>query len=295
MKKHLLLLLTLAGTILCTSAQNKISLTGLSVLDEFKQNGYILPPSITPGFDRNSNPSAALSPMSTVAAEAGMTSIPAFVELEPDGSAAMLEELGLKVNTDLGDIVVVNLPLARAEEIASLPWVKLLDFGGVSTPMLNFARQQGNVNTVQTGFNYDGKTMSFDGTGVVCGMMDTGLDPNHINFKNDAGDIRIQRFWWMNTQYGGSIEYNPEKIPSFSTDNTNQTHATHVGGIIGGSYKGESYFYSLSTPDGTSGANHLTTPGNMPYYGVATGADLAFAAGDLYDANITTGVDNIIE
>ncbi|MDE5799407.1 MAG: S8 family peptidase [Paramuribaculum sp.] len=295
MKKHLLLLLTLAGTVFCSSAQNKISLTGLSVLDEFKQNGYILPPSATMSFDRDSNPGTALLPMSTSAPETGITSIPAFVELEPDGSVELLEELGLTINADLDDIVIVNLPLARAEEIAALPWVKTLDFGGVSTPMLNFARQQGNVTTVQTGFSYDGKTMSFDGTGVVCGMMDTGLDPNHINFKNDAGDIRIQRLWWMNSDNGSSQEYTPATIPSFSTDNVNQTHATHVAGIIGGSYKGESYFYSISTPDGTSGTNHINTPGNMPYYGVATGADLAFAAGDLWDANITTGVNNIIE
>lgn len=292
MKKHLLLLLTLAGATLFASAQSKISLTGMYVLDEFKQHGYILPPS-TPGMDRNNDSNTPISPMSAPA-EAGITSIPAFVVLEADGSAAKLEESGLTVVTDLDDIVIIDLPLERAEEIAALPWVKQLDFGGVSTPTLNFARAQGNVNTVQQGFTYNGKTMSFDGTGVVCGMMDTGLDPNHINFKNDAGEIRIQRLWWMNTNYGSSQEYTPATIPSFTTDNTDQTHATHVGGIIGGSYKGDAYFRSPSEPNGTSGENHLTTPGKMPFYGVATGADLAFAAGTLYNANITSGVSNII-
>lgn len=295
MKKHLLVLLTLAGATLCSSAQNKISLTGISVLDEFNRNGYILPPSTTPRFDLDPNHGATLSPMSTSTPEAGLTSIPAFVVLEPEGSAYMLEDLGLTVVTDLDDIVIVDLPLARAEEISELPWVRQLDFGGVSTPMLNFAREQGNVNTVQSGFSYNGKTMSFDGSGVVCGMMDIGLDPNHINFKNDAGDIRIQRLWWMNSNNGSSQIYTPATIPSFSTDNSDESHATHVAGIIGGSYKGDAYFYSLSTPDGTSGANNLTTPGSMPYYGVATGADLAFAVGTLYNANVTTGVSNIIE
>ena len=172
MKKHLLLLLTLAGASLCCSAQSKISLTGMRLLDEFKQHGYIMPPSATPGFDSSADPTATISPMSAPA-ESGITSISSFVLLEPDGTAAMLEDLGLTVLTDLGEVVVIDLPLSRAEEIAALPWVKQLDFGGVSTPMLNYAREQGKVNTVQTGFSYNGKTMSFDGSCVVCGMMES--------------------------------------------------------------------------------------------------------------------------
>ena len=41
--------------------------------------------------------------------------------------------------------------------------------------------------------------------------------------------------------------------------------------------------------------NATKTEGNVPFYGVATGADLAFSCGELYDANVINGVQKIID
>ena len=149
------------------------------------------------------------------------------------------------------------------------------------------------MTDVQDGFSYEGKIRSYDGTGVVCGMMDTGLEANHINFKNEDGTSRIKRRWHMNSNNGTAVEYTDQTIGGFTTDLTTQGHATQVAGIIGGSYKGNGKYMKMYGPAVSSGTMMDNAP--IPYYGVATGADLAFSVGQLYTPNIIQGVTKIIE
>ncbi|MBO4955066.1 MAG: S8 family peptidase [Muribaculaceae bacterium] len=272
MKKALLPLVIAAAAITC-SAQSKISAPGRIMLEDFN--------------------AIVDSPYATDAEQSRAVS--SFVILTDEGSPEMLEDLGLTVLSSIDNLAIIRLPLDRADEIAALPWVRQLDFGTLLTPNLNFARSSADVPAVQEGFSYQGTNMSFDGTGVVCGMMDTGLDPNHINFKNSDGQNRIQRLFDMYSYDGSSRVYTSTTIPASWTDTNTESHATHVAGIIGGSYKGSANYYFLTTPSGTTATNYIDNAGEMPYYGVATGADLAFAAGELYTDNITMGVQNIIE
>ena len=205
----------------------------------------------------------------------------------------LFEGLDLEICSSMDGIVVVKCPITVCEQISGLPQVISVGFGDRLSPMLDFARPASSVQSVQNGFSYDGSTVSFDGTGVVCGMMDTGLEANHINFRNDDGSSRIKRLWHMNSSDGSSVEYTDATIKNFTTDNTSQGHATHVAGIIGGSYKGNGKYYSISSATGTSASLKDNQP--IPYYGVATGADLAFAVGELYTPNIIQGVTNIID
>lgn len=93
-------------------AKSKITLSGLSMLDEFRQHGSIASPVVTPIELRESfNINGSVSPMSFSApVQSQVTSWDAFIELTPEGSASMLEALGLEVRTDLGHIVIVDLP-----------------------------------------------------------------------------------------------------------------------------------------------------------------------------------------
>lgn len=219
--------------------------------------------------------------------------VSAVVILEKGYTSDVLAGIeGVEVMSELGDVLVVRCPVTVTEKIAALPQVLQVGFGDQQRPMLDYARPASTVTDVQDGFSYEGATRSFDGTGVVCGMMDTGLEANHVNFKNADGTSRVQRLWHMNSNNGTSVEYNAGTISNFATDNTSAGHATHVAGIIGGSYKGNGKFYKLSTANGNAGSMQNNAP--IPYYGVATGADLAFSVGELYTPNIIQGVTNII-
>ena len=215
---------------------------------------------------RTNNESSAVEPIvsAVVIFEKGV---------EPD---LLLSQFDVEIKSNRRGVVVVNCPITVCEQIAELPEVLSIGFGDKLSTNLDFARPASNVDAVHAGFEFGGETVSFDGTGVVCGMMDTGFEANHINFKNEDGTSRIKRLWHMNSSDGSSKAYTDTTISSFTTDKTTETHATHVAGIIGGGYKGEGTFVKMSSPNASSGSMGKM---NNPYYGVATGADLAFAVG----------------
>lgn len=274
--------------------KSKISLSARPILDEFNQIGSVpAPSSQTIQLPQSITPNGAISPMSMPASvQKRETSLDAFIQLEPEGSAAMLEELGLEVITDLNDIVIVKLPLDRTEEIAALPWVKLVDFGGVCTVQNDMARSAGNLTALHNGIEVNGQTLTFDGTGVVCGMVDVGFDPNHVNFRNSDGESRIKYFRAINTA-DEITEYTPENISTFVTDDAASTHGTHVAGIMAGGFKDKANYIWLPNPDNTNNAKMYQSSA-LPYYGVATGADMAVAVGSLSDSYIVSSIDNII-
>lgn len=225
----------------------------------------------------------------------------ALVSLNPGFASSDLTATGfVEVTADLGTICVAVFPLDRAEELAELKAVKSISFGDELKPTLDFARPAGAVSEVQAGFDYKGETLSFDGTGVVVGMMDTGLDANHVNFLGADGQTRVQRVWHFTGTDGTAVtEYTPANLSAFTTDNKNQSHATHVAGIMGGSYNGEGTVAYLSVDQAPSSGFTTREFGvktmNVPYYGVATNAELALAVGSLTTPNIVQGVTNVIE
>lgn len=225
----------------------------------------------------------------------------ALVSLNPGFTPSALTATGfVEVTADLGRICVAVFPLDRAEELAELKAVKSISFGDELKPTLDFARPAGKVNEVQTGFAYNGQTLSYDGTGVVVGMMDTGLDANHVNFLGQDGQSRVQRVWHFTGSDGTAVtEYTQANLSAFTTDNKKESHATHVAGIMGGSYNGEGTVAYLSVDQKPAGGFTTSVFGvktmNVPYYGVATNADLALAVGSLTTPNIVQGVTNVIE
>ena len=279
MKKLLLACALLPAALLsavaqdATSAVNKLNLVGRNMLLEYKQQRDMI---------SRSGGEAAEEPQ-----------ISAIVIFQKGVNAEqLLSNYDVEILTNRRGVVVVNCPITVCEQIAELSEVMSIGFGDKLTPSLDFARPASYVKEVQDGFSYNDETMSFDGTGVVCGMMDTGFEGNHINFKNEDGTSRIKRLWHMNSYNGSSKEYTDETIKNFTTDKTTETHATHVAGIIGGGYKGKGTFAKMSGPSSNSGSIGNQ---NNPFYGVATGADLAFAVGELYTENIIQGVTNIID
>lgn len=252
------------------SAQSKINPTGMMILDEY-------------------------SSLKTTLAN-GETDIPvysALVTLQPDCNAESVRKAGFKVVSDLGEVITVDLRLDQAETLAALPEVKYVSFGNTQNASMKFARPAGGVDEAQEGFTFNGTSHSYDGTGVVAGLFDTGMDANHCNFKNDNNTSRVQRLWWFRSTNGTASQYTDATISAFVTDNSGESHATHVAGIMAGSYKGNGQVAQVSNP--TNGSGVAVGAGSIPYYGVATGASLAFSVGSLSDANIINGVTNIID
>ncbi|MDE5773403.1 MAG: S8 family peptidase [Muribaculaceae bacterium] len=113
---------------------------------------------------------------------------------------------------------------------------------------------------------------AYDGTGVVVGFCDIGFDASHIAFQRPDGTSRIVRSVQYKESEGKRIVCDtPEEIAEWLTDSDRHTHATHVAGILAGSYD----------VDGLGGA--------------APGADIVATTSQLTDVGILAGVEDIIE
>ena len=233
----------------------------------------------------------------------------AYVCMHNESQLDVLDNLGLDIVTRLGRIAICNLTPAQMEQLATLDEVLQISVGEDLKPMLNFARIPTGVDEAHSG-SAAIANHSFTGEGVICGMMDTGFDAGHLNFRTKEGATRLSRLWVIQgqtTDAMGNVKpgtprafTTPAEINNFisqtGTDTNDGTHATHVMGIMAGSYN--------ETPGRTSGSKSVplgevayidpstgsttklsTRP--VPYYGVAKDADLAVCCGTLHNANIT--------
>lgn len=189
------------------------------------------------------------------------------------------KSLGYEIIDEVDDMMLVQLPLEEAEDIAALDYVRHISFGGMAEPLLDRARADTYVDEVQSG---EGLDAPFTGTGVITALYDTGLEPNHINFKDGSGNNRVQAIATVLGSAASMTTYESRRfINSFTTENNEESHGTHVLGIMSGSYSGD--------------GNNAGKAGIIPYKGAATGSDIIVTCGDLYNNNILKGVKYIID
>ncbi|MDE6269198.1 MAG: S8 family peptidase [Muribaculaceae bacterium] len=267
--RHFLLSILAAGTIISAAAQSKINPQGLSLIQEYNE----IQAAKAEGRGASRTTTADLPARMNV-----------IVRLEPGADIdALTADPDFTLVASRGNFAIVNMPLARVEQFADAPAVRSLSLGVKAKSHLNDARKYASDDPVQAG---TGLPQPYTGKGVYAALFDTGLEPNHINFLGEDGKTRVKGIW---TVFGSTDpevkEYITEQeITKFTTETSNDTHGTHVLGIISGSYKGEGYF----------GGSY--SPANRPceYWGVAPDADILIGCGELWQADILAGVDRIV-
>lgn len=219
-----------------------------------------------------------------------------IVTLDETLSAADLIAAGYDAEQTESKYVLVRLTPAQMQEVAALDGVKQISLGYEAEPLLNVARPTAGVDAIHNGT--DGLNgQSFTGKGVITGLMDTGIDINHVNFLNSDNKPRTKALWTIQSASGVITSYTTESdIQNFETDNQDQSHATHVLGIMAGSFNGKPVNregkVAYINENGTV-ATKSTIP--VPYYGVAKDAEPAVCIGTLENNNIQLAVKQISE
>jgi len=217
----------------------------------------------------------------------GQIYMSAFVHLKDNADLADLEALGVQVQTKFGKgRITALIPVEKVEQVAALDNVTKIKAAQMMRPATTAARQKTNVDDILTQ-SADaisaGLDKVYDGSGVILGVIDTGIDFNHIAFKDKDGNSRIKQAY----VYNGSTArtYTGSSITSSLTDDNTGDHGTHTSSIAGGSSVTVNGSTVSVTDDHASAA----------YGGMAPGADL-FLAGvnGLNDTYMTNALNAMI-
>lgn len=166
-----------------------------------------------------------------------------------------MQALGVKVRSVIGDVATVLIPINRLAEVAALPEVLRLETPSKAVPRLNKSVPFTRADQLRTGSlaaGWGGNT----GKDVLIGVIDSGIDISHGDFRDKNGNTRIVRMWNQRTVTGGTAPTGADGSPLYGAEcdaaainaamstpasisspcnpDDNNSHGTHVAGIAAG-------------------------------------------------------------
>lgn len=219
----------------------------------------------------------------------GIAYIPCFIHLKDVADLGEVRALGVKVEESFDglDFVTARVPVHQLEALADIENVTRIKVAELMRPTTDVARQLTGTYDLLTqsavAVNL-GIGTKYDGTGVILGIIDTGIDFQHIAFKDKDGDSRIKRAYVYD---GSSAQFYTTMTDSEpTTDNPCGDHGTHTSSTAGGS----SVIVNGSTVTVTD--DHA----NATYGGMAPGTDLYLAGiSDLDEAYLVNALKKMAE
>lgn len=275
--KKIYLSLLIVGASLSASSQATLDLRSRAALRQHRMENFPTHEAYTKALTNANIPS---------------THITGLIKLADGATAEELEAQGVNVVRTRGNIALMSMPVADVERIASLKCIKSLQLSRKVFPKMDKVRTAMGADKIYAGTDLP---QAYTGKGVVAGLVDQGVDPNHVNFRNADGTSRIQQLTHIyattTTSEGYDVDmYTPDKISKFKTDNYETFHGSHTLGIMAGSYRD-----TLTVAKGTTQLSAKVESDYNPFYGVAYESDIAVSCGDLNDMLIALGIEGILD
>lgn len=161
-------------------------------------------------------------------------------------SRAELNALGISVYSKIGDIYSASIPIAGIAELAENHKIEYIQASKICATHNDLSMPEIGIPTIHN-------TYGFTGRGVIIGIVDTGIDWKHDDFRNSNGTTRIKYILDFSNPgdtngdeildgsgpFGGTL-YTEQNINSAlsGSGNINQNdvvgHGTHVAGSAAG-------------------------------------------------------------
>ncbi len=178
----------------------------------------------------------------------------AQVLVEASVEREALEKAGMVVQSAIGDIFTGSVSLEAIEKISKLDGVTRIESAREMVDELDLAVVDTRVNLVHAG------PPGRRGSGVIVGIVDSGIDYTHPAFRNPDGTSRILFIWDQNLTAGAGeapppgftfgVQYTNAQINAALASANPFTmvrhqvgpndHGTHVAGIAAGNGRGSS-------------------------------------------------------
>ncbi len=167
----------------------------------------------------------------------------AMVEFKGKNALDELSAQGVNVLRVRGNIAIVMLPTADVERIAELECVHRMELSRPVYQKMDIVRKEIGIDKIHQGIDLP---QAYTGKGVVTGLVDGGIDPNHINFLKPDGTTRfgyISKITSTTTTSSGYLyqnyypravldtmkqQDNTYAIEDFTTDSYTNFHGTHT-------------------------------------------------------------------
>lgn len=173
-----------------------------------------------------------------------------------------------------GGILTVRVPVNVLSDFIKAPSVRRITQSRKLKPLLDISRQKISANKAESGV---GLPRGINGTDTIVGIVDTGIDYTHPDFKNPDGTTRIIALWdqTINGTPPPDFGYGAECSVDSINDGTcmeidtapDFSHGTHVAGIATGL--------------------------NRTYRGIAPGAMIVVVKSLYTEGSVVDGVDYV--
>ena len=174
----------------------------------------------------------------------------AFITVDNQNCIDSLRQSGIQVNAVFGDIVTVTIPEHAVGKLSHLTGVRHVSLARPLSLCNDTARISSNVDPVLVGH---GMVAPLNGKGVILGVIDTGIDFNHVNLCGEDGMSRVVAAYLPCDTSGtrpivhgdtlpGSSYETADQIRALTTDYVGSSHGTHTAGTAAGGYKDNGYF-----------------------------------------------------
>jgi subtilisin family serine protease len=154
-----------------------------------------------------------------------------------------LEALGIATGTHAGPIVTADVPLTAFSALMALPGVVEVELARPLEPLLDVSSPEIAADACwgDTLSPYPPPYAGTTGAGIIVGIVDTGIDLDHQDFRDASGNTRIKYLWdqtaGSNPPAGFSYgtEWTAAQINAGSATQTDTDgHGTHIAGIAAG-------------------------------------------------------------
>lgn len=176
--------------------------------------------------------------------------VSAFVKVrDVDSVSAAIRQSGGVVRTRVGQIVTASLPVASLHELAARGDVVYIEADVPVRAKLDESVPLIDADDVHDADLADaaGLPQAYTGSGVIVGVVDSGLDCDHTDWDDGNGDSRVLAYWDQTLGSGGvsevtgssGTEYTGLTITNGDCVNSPdlELHGTHVTGIAASSHE----------------------------------------------------------
>ncbi len=210
-------------------------------------------------------------------------SVDCLMLLGPEGESSLRAQ-GLSPRTRVGDIVTITIPLDALDLIETLPGIREVEMSRPLKPVLDVSRIASHADQANGSTAPPFPATGYTGRNVVVGIVDTGIDLQHGDFRDPSNQTRIN-FCWDQTSSAGTkpqpfnygSEWTAAQINAGTAIQSDFSgHGTHVAGIAAG--------------DGSDTGNGQ--PADR-FIGVAPESDIIFVKTTFLTGDVTDAVSYI--